>query len=164
MRALLVTIFLSSPAIAQDVVFSPARVEACLAEAGYLEAARICIGASAQACMEATVGGETTVGMGGCLDREWEYWDGRLNAAYQRAMAQAKAIDAEIAGLGATGPNQAEALRAMQRAWLPFRDAKCEHAYSQWGGGTGGGPASISCLMVETGEQALYLENIGLGK
>ena len=114
--------------------------------------------------MANTQGGETTVGMGGCLDREWQYWDARLNAAYQHQMARAKAIDAEMAGLGVTVPRQSDALREMQRAWIPFRDAKCGYEYSQWGGGTGGGPAITACLMAETGEQALYLENAGLGE
>ncbi|WP_299848608.1 lysozyme inhibitor LprI family protein [uncultured Roseovarius sp.] len=108
-------------------------------------------------------GGDTTVGMGGCLDREWQYWDGRLNTAYKRQMGRAKAIDAEMADLGANVPSQSDALRDMQRAWIPFRDGKCGYEYSQWGGGTGGGPAITACMMVETGEQALYLENAGLG-
>lgn len=147
---------------AQDLVFSPTATEACLA-AVEVETQRVaCIGASANACMSDTPGGETTVGMGGCLDRELQYWDARLNASYKKQMAQAKAIDAEMADLGATVPSQADALREMQRAWIPYRDAKCSYSYSQWGGGSGGGPAFLSCMMSETAEQALYLEHEGL--
>lgn len=150
-------------ASAQELVFSPAATEACLRAAAPGGGQLQCIGASARACMANTPGGDTTVGMGGCLDRERQYWDARLNAAYQHQMARAKAVDAEMAGLGATVPSQSDALREMQRAWIPFRDAKCGYEYSQWGGGTGGGPAITACLMAETGEQALYLENAGLG-
>ena len=163
MKALCLIAFLPMTATAQDLVFSPVQTESCLAGASNEAQMRDCIGVSANACMAATPGGETTVGMRGCLEREWQYWDARLNAAYQSKMAEAKGIDAEMAGLGATVPSQADALRSMQRAWIPFRDGKCEYEYSQWGGGTGGGPAITACLMQETGEQALYLENAGLG-
>lgn len=155
-------LFAASGASAQEVIFSPSATEACLAGAADERAQRACIGLSAQTCMAETPGGETTVGMGGCLEREWQYWDARLNGIYQFRMAQAKSTDTEMADLGATVPSQADALREMQRAWIPFRDGKCGYEYSQWGGGTGGGPAITACLMGETGEQALYLENAGL--
>ncbi|MEO3413809.1 lysozyme inhibitor LprI family protein [Roseovarius sp. CAU 1744] len=159
----LALVFLAGSASAQDLVFSPAQTESCLASSAP-EQQRLCFGLSAQACMSATPGGHTTVGMAGCLDAERQYWDNRLNAAYQSRMAQAKAVDAEMAELGATVSSQADALREMQRAWIPFRDGKCGFEYSQWGGGTGGGPAITACLMNETGEQTLYLENSGLGR
>ena len=54
----------------------------------------------------------------------------------------------------------AVALRAMQRAWIGFRDATCDYERSLWGGGTGGGPATAACLMRMTGEQTLYLERM----
>ena len=41
----------------------------------------------------------------------------------------------------------ADSLRDMQRAWITFRDAKCDWETVQWGGGTGAGPARLSCLM-----------------
>lgn len=102
--------------------------------------------------------GGTTVGMGFCLGAEWEWWDARLNATYKQLMEQHKAADAEMAAAGATVPSLADALRAMQRAWLPFRDAACDYERANWGGGTGAGPATAGCLMVQTGRQALSLE------
>jgi uncharacterized protein YecT (DUF1311 family) len=46
----------------------------------------------------------------------------------------------------------------MQRAWIGYRDAACDYERAQWGGGSGGGPATAGCLMRLTGEQALALE------
>jgi uncharacterized protein YecT (DUF1311 family) len=46
----------------------------------------------------------------------------------------------------------------MQRAWIGYRDAACAYEESQWGGGTGGGPASVDCAMRLTARQALALE------
>lgn len=147
----------------QEFEFSTHAVESCIAaKTGAMQADR-CIGESASACMVTNDGGMTTVGMGYCLEKEWLYWDARLNAAYQRAMAEARRSDAELEELDVSAPKQAPALRQMQLAWIAFRDAKCDHAGALWGGGTGGGPATLSCLMVTTGEQALYLENMMLG-
>ncbi len=148
---------LAGPAQAQDLIFSPAGTEACIAEAPGAEAS--CIGASAQACMLDTPGGSSTVVTGGCLERERLYWDARLNAAYRARMAEARAADADARAQGYRAPPQEDALREMQRAWIAFRDARCTWAASLWGGGTGGGPAAIGCAMQLTGEQALYLEH-----
>ena len=112
--------------------------------------------------LSTTEGGYSTYGMGGCISREIDYWDARLNAAYKEAMKSAKQADKDN-GAGTNGPqSQAVALRDMQRAWIPYRDAACLWEYSKWGGGTGGGPASASCLMTLTGEQALVLEHSSL--
>ncbi len=149
----LVALALSAPAAAQDLVFSMDATDACFASGGTSED---CIGASAEACTENTPGGYTTVGMGGCYDAERQAWDQQLNQAYAEAMAYAKQMDAENADFA---PSQVDALREMQRAWIPYRDRSCDYIRSQWGGGTGGGPASIMCLMQETARQALFLES-----
>jgi uncharacterized protein YecT (DUF1311 family) len=70
-------------------------------------------------------------------------------------LARARNFDAEN---GDFAPPSEPALREMQRAWIPFRDARCGFEMSLWGGGTGGGPAYAECLMIVTAEQALYLE------
>ncbi|MEO0486091.1 MAG: lysozyme inhibitor LprI family protein [Pseudomonadota bacterium] len=151
-------LLLAAPATAQDLVFSPAATEACLAQATSLDDQLTCAGTSANACMEATPGGYSTVGMGGCLDREYLWWDARLNASYQEALTAAKAVDADALP-GPRGLPHAEAsLRAMQRAWLPYRDALCAFEASKWGGGTGGGPAAIGCLLHETARQTLIID------
>lgn len=158
MRAFALCLLLASPAVAQELTYSDAHTQACMDEAvGYAQQLA-CIGASSNQCMTDTVGGHTTVGMGGCLDRELGYWDKRLNVAYGAVRAARKAADADLAAQGASAPSQADALRQMQRAWIGFRDAKCDYERSLWSGGTGGGPATLSCLMQETARQAIYLE------
>ncbi|WP_424941793.1 lysozyme inhibitor LprI family protein [Aliiroseovarius crassostreae] len=147
-----------APALAQDVTYSFDATVTCLAEKGDSGEAHQCFGAAANACMESTEYGWSTAGMVQCLDAEVNDWDRRLNTAYGLLMKHSKAIDAEMAELGSSAPSQAEALRKMQRAWIPFRDASCEYERSTWGGGTGGGPASLSCYLHLTAQQAWSLE------
>ncbi|WPZ23273.1 lysozyme inhibitor LprI family protein [Sulfitobacter faviae] len=157
MRTLLLACaFLAGPVSAQDIVYSDAATADCLAGAEEFTDQRACIGLSANLCMEGP-GGYSTVGMGGCLDAELTFWDGLLNENYRARMVQAKSADEENALYQPQLPSQAEALRDMQRAWITFRDAACDYERSQWGGGTGGGPATLACLMQMTGEQALRL-------
>lgn len=144
------------------LVYSDDHTLSCLGAGTHMAEYEACIGVSANACMEDTAGGFSTYGMGGCLSRELEFWDARLNQVYQSQMARAKQTDNDMdAGEGV--PSQAKALRAMQRAWIPFRDATCDYERSQWGGGTGGGPAALSCLLTMTAKQVFYLEHAGLG-
>ena len=96
--------------------------------------------------------------MGECLDRELTFWDEMLNANYKAQMARAKASDEENKQYNPNLPSQSTALRDMQRAWITYRDAACDYERSQWGGGTGGGPATYACLMELTGLQALRLQ------
>lgn len=157
LATVLLLVVTSDPVRAQEPVFDPGATAQCLNAADDFSARRDCIGASANACME-TDGGYTTVGIGYCIQREVEFWDARLNAGYGALMAREKADDAEMVEIGASAPKKADALRDMQRAWIPYRDATCAYEYAQWGGGTGGGPAHGACMMQLTGEQALDLE------
>lgn len=156
MKWFVLAALIATPVCAEDLIFSPYAVEDCFANGGTGDT---CIGASAASCMEATPGGYSTVVMGGCTDREWSYWDDRLNAAYGRVMVDAKRMDAEMVSLGSAVAKQAPALRDMQRAWITFRDRQCEYEASTWGGGTGAGPASLACMMELTARQALFLES-----
>jgi len=117
-----------------------------------------CIGKSAEACVNATPAGGSTIGMGGCLSRELEFWDARLNRIYRQVRALEKQRDRENAGSDLYLPSSEVALRDMQREWIPYRDARCAYEHTQWGGGTGGGPAVLACLMDVTAEQTLFLE------
>lgn len=158
MRRLVLALMLSpAPLAAQDLVFDIAPVADCIRAGG----GESCAGMAAAACMERSPGGQTTVGMGGCLDRERGHWDGWLNAVYQQLYAHLAAQDAQFAS---AAPSQAAALLEMQRAWIAFRDAKCGYEASQWGGGTGAGPAAVSCHLHETARQMLYLQSSKLGE
>ncbi len=163
MRSLFVALALSplsaqaqAPAQAQDMTFDPAPTEACLAAATADPAS--CIGHAADACMLENEQGDTTMGMGFCLSQEWQWWDARLNAAYGALMEKHEAGDAQVKAEGLEVASVAEALRAMQRAWIVSRDAACDYERAQWAGGTGGGPATAACLMQQTGVRTLELE------
>lgn len=158
MRWMIALLALTGSAMAQDVPFDPAVPEQCEANGPELAEREACIGQGANLCMDRMEGGHSTMGMNGCLDAELQYWDGRLNAHYREAMARAKAFDADMATAQNGLLSSEETLREMQRAWIAYRDAKCDFVRSQWSGGTGQGPAMLSCLMVETGRQALWLQ------
>lgn len=147
---------LASGAAAQDLTYSDVATEACLGESEGYAAQLACAGRSAALCIDTPAGG-STVGMGGCLDRERDFWDRLLNEYYIAALSQAVAYDKELDTLESAAPRQAMALREMQRQWISFRDAACAYAASQWGGGTGAGPAAIDCMMQQTARQALSL-------
>ena len=148
-----------SPTVAgaQTLVFDIAPVEVCMRAGG----GEACAGRAAARCIEASPGGQTTVGMTGCTDRERAQWDDWLNTVYRRLSAVLAAQDSQAPSYA---PKQAETLREMQRAWIAFRDAKCDHEAAQWGGGTGAGPATASCLLHETARQMLYLRSSRLGE
>lgn len=142
------------PAAAQELQFTPQPTQTCL-DAG--QRYETCIGEAANACIEAN--GYATVVESGCYAAEADWWDARLNAAYRRVRASARENDR----LGSPdAPAQAEALKQMQRAWIALRDATCAFEASQWGGGTGAGPAYAHCLMWQTAQQARYLEGLGM--
>ena len=148
---------LAPAAVGQEVPFTPAATESCLAAAADLPGRRACIGEAADRCVD-TPDGQTTVGMGFCYGAERDWWDARLNAAYGALMEMETGVEAELKEMGSAAPSPAAALREMERAWIAWRDAACEYEVSQWGGGTGGGPAWSQCTMEMTGEQALALE------
>lgn len=158
MKGLLAGLLVLSPVMAgaQELEFDIGHTQACLADAVGPGERADCAGAAARACMETPAGG-STVGMGGCLYMEYEWWDARLNAVYRDVRASDRAEDAAYGDMPGAG-RLAETLREMQRAWIAFRDATCEYERAQWGGGTGGGPAATDCLMRMTAEQVIYLE------
>lgn len=139
-----------------DFLFEPQRIEACLAGKKGIERLS-CAGEAANHCMEANEGGGSTVGMGACLDKEHAWWDARLNDAYGEISDRERADDEEADAGGWSAPRKLPALKEMQRAWIKYRDTLCEHEAVQWGGGTGAGPAYLSCLMSETARQYFVL-------
>lgn len=147
----------SAPLSAQQLIFDMAPVETCIRGGG----GESCAGMAADQCMTASPGGQTTVGMVSCLDRERAQWDAWLNIVYQELHTKLAAQDA---ALGSAAPSEASALQGMQRAWIAFRDAKCGYEAAQWGGGTGAGPAAVSCHLHETARQMLYLQSGRLGE
>lgn len=157
MRVLVFLALLAVPAMAQELPFSPQATEACLDVAEDRAAREACIGESAVACYSRE-GVYSNYAIGICYGAEADYWDVRLNTAYLALIRAETELLEELREIGATVPDTVAALREMQRAWIPYRDAACWYEYTTWGGGTGGGPANAECLMHETGRQALALE------
>lgn len=157
MRALICMFFLACPAMAQDLPFSPAATEDCLAQAADRGAREACIGRSAEACYSRE-GVYSNYVIGVCFGAEADYWDVRLNTVYAALIRAETDMLKEMQAAEATVPDTVTALREMQRAWIPYRDAACWYEYTTWGGGSGGGPANAECLMHLTGRQALELE------
>ena len=149
------------PAHAQqdELQFSEDLISDCIEENNF-STRRECIGVAASQCQEATPMGSTTVGMGFCLNEELSFWDARLNTVYKQLTARDKRDDADAKAGGWLAPEKFPLLRKAQRKWIEYRDATCDYEMSLWGGGTGGGPAVIGCLMSETAERTLELESI----
>ena len=142
--AAVIALIAPSVVIAQEGMFTPTATEACL-EAN--EQSEDCVGASAQICMEVSRGGYSTAGMTRCVQSETEYWNERLDFAYSALMTEYQG-EVELA----------DALRAMQTAWMDYRDAACHYARSQWDGGSGGVTAAAGCRLHLSAEHALTLE------
>ncbi|MFS4438642.1 lysozyme inhibitor LprI family protein [Paracoccaceae bacterium GXU_MW_L88] len=135
--------------------FDPKIAEICADQGG-----EDCVGLAASHCIETSEIGFSNVGMGFCVGAELDWWDTRLNAVY-RELSEAEAkSDAEIAELGgALAPSSAPDLKAMQRAWIAYRDALCEkYEASQWGGGSGTYLGVANCMLHETARQVRVLE------
>lgn len=170
--ALLGLALLSGGALAQPapegLTYDPHAIDSCLSGKADWSARTACIGVASGACMAAP-GGASTAGMTDCLEVERLQWDARMNHAYDQAMARAKSADRagrEGDGKDGTGKDgagatpRADSLRDMQRKWIAFRDAACANAASWYDGGSAAGPALQSCLMEQTGRQALALEDL----
>ena len=151
MRWLALLVCLPGTAMAQYVTFDIAPTAACVAGDGGMS----CVGLAANHCMEASDTGFSTAGMSSCTDQELAWWDDRLNLIYGNLRNRLQQFDAEAP---AYAPSQVDALKEMQRAWIPYRDAKCEFVATEWTGGSGAGPATLWCLMDETARQTIYLE------
>lgn len=165
MRALALVLLMATPAMAQDPEWPPfdaSLLDSCLdrttseaAETDPPEYA-VCIGAASGPCMESP-SGYSTAGMSYCLGKEYDLWDAKLNESYGLVMTAAKASDAETAKIGSSADPQAPLLQKMQRDWIAYRDSACNFEMSRWGGGTGGGPASVDCMLQLTAQQYLRL-------
>ncbi|GGC57770.1 lysozyme inhibitor LprI family protein [Chelatococcus reniformis] len=122
---------LAAPAVLAGDAATPADkalIDACVIAAAVGQA-HACIGRVSDPCMAAP-GGQSTAGMNACLSREIAAWDERLNADYAVALTSEAARRATR-----TAPNGAvrtttgaDLIRATQRAWIAFRDAKCSAA------------------------------------
>jgi uncharacterized protein YecT (DUF1311 family) len=141
-----------------------AAIAACLDKAKAAKAtSETCVGAVEKPCLDAPEG-SSTLGMKMCAGRETAVWDERLNQAYQALLhGDLGQIEALRDG-GKRKATGADILRDAQRAWISFRDKKCDAAGLPMEGGTGAGILINECYLQETGRQALWLEDMGSGE
>ncbi|MEO1642464.1 MAG: lysozyme inhibitor LprI family protein [Pseudomonadota bacterium] len=94
-----------------------------------------------------------------CSASELKFWDGQLNANYRALMA---AYAEEDAFEGDDSPYKlVPLLRDAQRAWIGYRDAKCEgFERNRFRGGTMGRLTAASCLSGMTADRAQELADL----
>ena len=149
---ILAALWLGSPAMAGDSSsLDPALIDQCLADAQTDGARLDCAGSGQESCLayaEAEHGEVELVDRQlNCLDAEWQAWETKLTETYDKL----KAIEEE------RGAERAEALVAMERDWIAFRDARCAYDRITNGGGTGGALAEPACKLNETARQVILL-------
>ncbi|MCQ0970293.1 DUF1311 domain-containing protein [Paracoccus sp. TK19116] len=154
MKALVLLMSLAAAGVASAQASEPlvdaAAVEACFADALPGDGSPDCLGDQVKACTEASPDGETTIGMGACIQAETAVWDDLLNREYT-----ARRDD------WSDRPELVETLTKAQRAWIAFRDADCSLAYDRWDGGSMRSIAAANCRMVATARRALDLKDMG---
>lgn len=157
-KLVIVIAMLATPLAAQEV--NDAQVlptlRACFNAADSVDDARACIGIGSQICQDQTEGGNSAMGQSFCQQSEAQAWDVLLNEAYRNAMDFAKGTDYDDRNSPEFARRE-ETLRAMQRAWIPFRDAKCDAEYAKWGSGSMRYIAASGCFMYTNAEQTIQL-------
>ena len=97
-----------------------------------------------RSCMETAAG--VTASMIDCIAVELQRQDQRLNTAYRQLQDTLK-------------PARRKQLQAVQRLWLPFRDAQCRFVADP-GGGTAARVAGNACMLEMTADRARALEHM----
>jgi uncharacterized protein YecT (DUF1311 family) len=106
-----------------------------------------CIGLIGDRCADEP--GANTMTIVSCQIREQKIWDDYLNDWYGQALTRLK-----------DEPDAAAALKSAQRAWIQFRDAKCDYWEKRYEGGTFASVAAGNCMRVTTGQRAIELRVI----
>ncbi|HTV33820.1 MAG TPA: lysozyme inhibitor LprI family protein [Methylocella sp.] len=101
-----------------------------------------CIGVVANACIQKS--GDSDGTRIECYERERAVWDARLNQAYKNLWAKSE-------------PDVRASYQKVQRAWMAYRDARCNHPLIEFKGSMAG-PLQAWCLFHLTADQALWLE------
>lgn len=123
-----------------------AIIEKCIAEKRKThEKLDRCIGVVADECLDKNTD-PSTYGMVNCSTIEYNVWEDRLNRTYKELIST---LD----------PKPKVRLRDIERAWIAFRDKKCDF-YQRDEGGTSVIPLGAYCMMEETGRQAVFLDEV----
>ena len=119
----------------------------CLADAR--EHPRACLGRIQKPCQE-TEAGQTTLGAMACADRERAVWSLHMTAA-------AQAVRSRLL------PERTPFFDAAEDAWSAYRDASCRYEASAYIGGSLAKVESADCLLNETADHTVELEEEARG-
>lgn len=140
-------------------VAGPNATATCLDAAGDAAARAACIGETSRACA-AAFAEPTPLDRAVCLNGETEWWQARLDPAYDRMMARAEKLDAMIASvMGTAGPPLTADVAAMQEAWTAWRETRCTFAAALHRGSPERMVFASDCMLELTAEQVLLLED-----
>lgn len=147
-----VALCMGSPSFAgESSGVDPALIDQCLAAADTDGARFDCAGTGQPDCLALAQENHADLDpvdrQLNCLDAEWQIWEAKLTETYDRL----KATEQE------RGAERAEALVAMERDWIAFRDARCAYDRITNGRGTGGAVAEPTCRLDETARQVILL-------
>lgn len=95
-----------------------------------------------------------------CAELDWQAADKELNAAYATAMAAMRQTDSYLDG---SMKGAADALKAAQRAWIPFRDNACASYGFLARGGTMEPMLIYQCRANLTRERTADLKELATG-
>ena len=107
-------------------------------------------------CDQAT----TQLEMNLCAQQDFQIADKALNAAYSKAVAAMKSVDANLDG---NMKGAEKALREAQRAWITFRDNACAAEGYLMRGGSAEPLLVNGCLARLTDQRTADLESLALG-
>ncbi|MFD1697534.1 lysozyme inhibitor LprI family protein [Roseibium aestuarii] len=96
-----------------------------------------------------------------CAYQDYEAADAELNRVYAQAVAAMTEMDEALTGTGLEGA--VKALRAAQRAWIPFRDAACESEGFMARGGTMEPMVVAGCMTTLTKQRIDDLKQLAEG-
>lgn len=155
MRLAVLLVLVALPAAAQDVTIDGHWIDRCLA---IQDDPMRCVGRATETCVESSTSAAMSV-EADCMGAELAIWDASLNDAYRGL--QRLAVEREGWDVGYPQGSLTGALRDMQRAWIGYRDASCDHARvlaSPYGSEVG--RAVTECLMFQTARQNFVLRDM----
>ena len=109
------------------------------------KAVRACIGKAAEACMDSTKDGYTTIGVMACNLRENGVWDERLNKGYQELR---RSMDKE----------GKDWLKETQLRWIAYRDYDCSVTHQIFRGGSINRIIGSACVMEKTASRSIDID------
>ncbi len=166
-RLILAAVLLPHMAMAQGsaVVFDIGASEACSEEAVNDAERAACVGVSMRQCIANTPGareagsGQAAI-WANCANAETQWWQARMDYAYEQLMQDFAASDAGLKEDGTTPYPKAKALEDLQAAWLEYRAQSCVLTVSLRGHSPAAALAGPVCFLRMTGAQALFLESL----